>query len=115
MITLKTLRQMAKRLPGSREEPSYGTPGFKVGKKLFARMHQTEDAIVLFLNSVEEQARLIASDPDTFYITDHYDGYAAILVRPTIPDDAFFDLLEQAWRRVARKSDLCEYEARSDE
>ncbi|HUG18782.1 MAG TPA: MmcQ/YjbR family DNA-binding protein [Planctomycetaceae bacterium] len=102
-------------MPGSREELSYGTPGFKVGKKLIARMHQTEDAIVIRLDSVEEQATLIASDPDTFYITDHYIGYAAILVRPTIPDEALFDLLEQAWRRVARKSDLCEFEARGNE
>jgi hypothetical protein len=112
MITLKTLRSMAKRLPGSREEPSYGTPGFKIGKKLFARWHQTEDAIVIRLNSVEEQEQMIASNPDTFYITDHYIGYAAILVRTEIPDDAFFDLLEHAWRRVARKMDLLEYEDR---
>lgn len=90
MITLDKLRNLTKRLPGSREESSYGTPGFKVGKKLYARWHRTEDAIVIMLKTVQEQADLIAANPDTFYITDHYTGYAAVLVRPEIPDGAFF-------------------------
>ena len=46
----------------------------------------------------------------TYDITDHYEGYAAVLVRPTISDDDFFSLLEHAWRRVARKDDLNEYD-----
>jgi len=113
MITLDTIRSMIKRLPGATEAPSYGTPGFKVRKKLFARLHQKEDAIVVLLNSVEEQQELVAKDPMTYYITDHYDGYAAVLVRPTIDENEFFSLLEHAWRRVARKVDLQEYELRS--
>ncbi len=109
MITLKTIRTLTKRLPGSIEGTSYGTPGFRVGKRLFARLHGKEDAIVLLLNSVQEQQDLIASDPMSFYITDHYEGYAAVLVRPTIDEEAFFDLLRLAWRRVARKGDISEY------
>jgi hypothetical protein len=112
MITLAKVRSMIKRLPGSVEASSYGTPGFKVAKKLFARLHQKEDAVVVLLNSVKEQQDLIARDPMTYYITDHYDGYAAVLVRPTIDDQEFFSLLEHAWRRVARKNDVKEYELR---
>ena len=112
---MNPLPDLANRLPGSREEPSYGTPGFKVGKKLFARMHQKEDAIVILLNSVEEQADLIDTNPDLFYITDHYVGYAAILVRPEISEEEFFKLLEHAWRTRARKSDIREYEAHGKE
>ena len=115
MVTLNTIRSMIKRLPGSMEAPSYGTPGFKVNKKLFARLHQKEDAIVVLLSSVEEQRDLIAKDPMSYYITDHYDGYAAVLVRPTIEEGEFFSLLEHAWRRVARKGDLHEYELRNAE
>lgn len=110
MITLQTLRKLTKRLPGAHEEPSYGTPGFKVGKKLFARLHQKEDAIVILLNSVQEQQDLIVHDPMSFYITDHYRGHAAVLVRPTITEREFFPLLERAWRRVARKNDIAEYD-----
>ena len=113
MITLKKIRRQIERLPGAREASSYGTPGFKVARKLFARMHQSEDAIVILLNSEDEQQQLIAGDPMTYYITDHYRGYAAVLVRPTIDDDEFYRLLEHAWRRVARKSDLREFEQNS--
>lgn len=75
-------------------------------------MHQSEDAIVVMLESMEEQAHLIERDPDHFYITDHYLGYAAVLVRLTLDESEFFELLEQAWRRVARRKDLREYENR---
>ncbi len=108
MITLPKLRAMIRRLPGAVESKSYGTPGFKVKNKLFARLHQKEDAIVVFLHSVDEQQELIARDPLTYYITDHYQGYAAVLVRPNVDDDEFLALLEHAWRRVARKQDLRE-------
>jgi hypothetical protein len=83
-----------------------------VSKRLFARLHGKEDAIVLLLNTVREQQDLIALDPMSFYITDHYEGYAAILVRPTVDKDAFFELLELAWRRVARKRDVSEYDSK---
>lgn len=110
MITLETIRTMIKRLPGAEEGRSYGTPGFRVKRRLFARLHQKEDAIVVLLNSVEEQHELIAKDPFVYYITDHYRGYASVLVRPIIDDDEFFSLLEHAWRRVARNGDVMEYE-----
>ena len=74
--------------------------------KRILRMHQKEDAIVLLLNTVEDQQRLIQQDPMSFYITDHYVGYPAVLVRPTVDEKLFRDLLEQSWRRVARKKDI---------
>lgn len=110
MITLDTLRKMLKRLPGAREESWYGTPGFKVGKKGFARLHQKEDAIVLLLESVAKQQELIASDPMTFYITDHYAGHSGVLVRPMIDEEEFFALFEHAWRQVAGKQNIAAYE-----
>ena len=45
-----------------------------------------------------------------FYITDHYEGYPAVLVRPTIEESTFRDVMEVAWRRVARRKDITEYE-----
>ncbi len=89
---------------------SYGTPAIKVGKKLVLRMHQKEDAIVMLLSSVEEQQMLIARDPMVFYITDHYKGYPAVLVRPTIEESGFRELMEVAWRRVATRGDIADYE-----
>ena len=110
MITFDTIRDMARSFPGTEESTSYGTPAIKVAKKLMLRLHNKEDAIVVLLNSVEEQQALMARDPMTFYITDHYEGYAAVLVRPTIPEAEFREIMELAWRRVARKKDLEAFE-----
>ena len=63
------------------------------------------------LESVDEQQELIAAVPDHCYITDHYQGHGAVLVLTSIGKEAFFPLLERAWRRVARKVDLSAYEA----
>ncbi len=110
MITLAAIRTLARRFPGTEESTSYGTPAIKVGKKLVLRLHNREDAIVVLLNTVEEQQALIEKDPLTYYITDHYRGYAAILVRPTVDEAEFADLFELAWRRVARKKDILAHE-----
>lgn len=112
MLTFNRILKLASSFPGIEESTSYGTPALKVGKKLVLRMHDKEDAIVLLLDSVELQQQLIAEDPMAFYITDHYKGYAAVLIRPTVEEATFKELLEQSWRRVARQKDLQEFSGR---
>ena len=110
MITIQVIRKLAKSFPGIEESTSYGTPAMKVGKKLVLRLHQKEDAIVVLLNTVAEQQQFISQDPMSFYITDHYIGYPAVLVRPTIEEASFREIMELAWRRVAKKQDIAVYE-----
>ena len=114
MITFKWIEDLARSFPGADVSTSYGTPAIKVGKKLVLRMHQKEDAIVLLLNTVDEQLELIQRDPLAFYITDHYVGYPAILIRPTVEKSVFRDQMERSWRRVARKSDVIAFESEGD-
>ncbi len=111
MITFAHIEKLAKAFPGTSISTSYGTPAVKVRNKLILRLHQKEDAIVVMLNSVEEQQDLITSDPMAFYITDHYVGYAAVLVRPTIDKTRFKEIVELSWRRVANKTELAAYTA----
>ena len=110
MITFERIAELAARFPGTEVSTSYGTPAIKVGKKLILRMHQKEDAIVMMLGSVEEQQSLIQQDPMAYYITDHYDGYAAVLIRPIIEENELSDLIENTWRRVASKADIKAFE-----
>ena len=111
MITFELIKAIASEFPGTEVSTSYGTPAIKVAKKLVLRLHNKEDAIVMILDSVEEQQDLISADPMTFYITDHYQGYAAVLVRPTVEESEFRTLFEKSWRRAARKRDIDEYES----
>ena len=58
---------------------------------------------------------LLVTAPATYFLTDHYRGYPAVLVRLTVADAAgLAPLLEEAWRQVAPKRMLQEYEAREN-
>lgn len=51
-----------------------------------------------------DRAELLAADPDVYYVTDHYVGYNAVLVRLSrINPDALRDLLGMAYKFVTRK------------
>jgi hypothetical protein len=55
--------------------------------------------------SVDERAHLLADDPDTYYLTDHYSSYPAVLVRLSqISRDSLRDLLKSAARFVSAKT-----------
>jgi hypothetical protein len=72
---------------------SYGTPAIKVGGKLIARLKEDGDSLVVG-TTMEERAEMMAAEPDTYYITDHYLNYPWILVRLSrVHPDALRDLL----------------------
>jgi len=53
----------------------------------------------------EDRAELLAADPDIYYVTDHYAGYSAVLVRLSrLTPDALRDLLGMAHKFVTRKT-----------
>lgn len=74
------VRELALALENSTEKPSYGTPGFRVRDKLFARIRE-EGVLAIWCESLEEKDFLIEGDPEKFFTTPHYDGYAMVLVR----------------------------------
>lgn len=100
-VTFEVARRMAVELDRAEEGSSYGTPGFKVGGVLFARLHQNLDALVVRMD-FEQRAALMEADPETYFITDHYLNYEWVLVRLNRVDpDALRDLLRGAWRSAA--------------
>jgi len=112
VLDFERIRALAARFPAVEVGTAYGTPALRAGgKRLLLRMNPEEDAIVLMLDSVETQQALIAEDPMAFFVTDHYAGYPAVLVRPTVEEARFLELLEATWRRVARKRDVAAYDA----
>ena len=81
MATEDDARRIALSLPATTERPSYGTPGFRVKDKLFARIHDLPDTLVVWVSDMDEKEALLASSPDTYFETPHYDGYPMVLVR----------------------------------
>jgi hypothetical protein len=99
MVTEDDVRRVALSLPATTEKPSYGTPGFRVKDKLFARIREEGDVLVVWVDGLEEKEALIASEPGAFFTTPHYDGHAMVLVRFSAVDvDELTELLTDAWR-----------------
>lgn len=99
MSTEEDVRRLAAALPEVTEKPCYGTPGFYVAGKLFARLHDMPGVLVCWTGSLEEKEALLAADPAAFFTTDHYRGHASVLVRLEKVDPAELDeLLREAWQ-----------------
>ena len=97
-VTFETVRQMALSLEGVEEGTSYGTPAFRTRGELFARLREDPDSLVVRME-MEQREELMAADPDTYYITDHYLNYPWMLIRLSrVHPDALRDLLRVAWR-----------------
>lgn len=111
MVTEDDVRRAALSLPETSEKSSYGMPGFRVRTKGFARLHEQPGVLVLWCAEVEEKQALIASDPEKFFTTPHYDGYSMVLVRlDRIDGDELLDLLSAAWRSRAPRRLLDEFD-----
>jgi hypothetical protein len=99
MVTEADVRRVALSLPETTEKPSYGTPGFRVKDKLFARIHEDGDVLVVWCGDLGEKDGLIASEPKKFFATPHYDGHPIVLVRfGAIDVDELTELLTDSWR-----------------
>jgi hypothetical protein len=100
-VTFEDVRRMALSLENAAEGTSYGTPAFKTGGKLFARLREDEESLVVG-TTFEEREELMAGEPETYYITDHYLKYPWVLVRLSrVHPDALRDLLGRACRLAA--------------
>jgi len=103
-MTYDDVRRVVLALPGIEERTSYGTPALFVGKKLLVRLKEDGADIVLRM-SLEEKAFLMEADPHTFYETDHYKGWPAVLARLARLDEATVEtLVARQWRASATKT-----------
>jgi uncharacterized glyoxalase superfamily protein PhnB len=103
-VTFETARQIATALPGVAEGPCYGTPGFRVRKKLFARFLGDGDTLVV-KTEAKARAQLLRDQPSTYFLTDHYRAHPWVLMRLSGATERELKLrLGDAWRRTAPPS-----------
>ena len=110
-VTFDDVRQLALALPGVEEGTSYGTPAFRASRKILARFHQDGESLVLKVEFVTREV-LTATQPDMFYVTDHYRCWPFMLVRlKNVELNLLRGLIEEAWRGLAPKRAIAEHEA----
>lgn len=96
------VREIGRGLEGVEEGRSYGTPALKVKKKLLARLRQDGDVVLVI--GFDNAEMLMQTKPETFYITDHYRGYPAVLVRMSrVRAAELRDAVTMAYRHVTGK------------
>ena len=90
-------------MPGVEEGTSYRTLAFRVGGKLLARLYPDGKSVVLMVEFGEREI-LMEGEPETFYITEHYRNYPAMLARlANLHPDELRRLLTQTWQKYAPK------------
>ncbi|MFI5315538.1 MAG: MmcQ/YjbR family DNA-binding protein [Myxococcota bacterium] len=111
MATEKTVRSLALALPEASERPCYGTPGFYVKKKLFARLLPDRKTLAVRVDLGEREA-LLAAAPEVFFLTPHYEGWPMVLIHlPRIERADLEDRLAEAWRFMAPAKLLAAFDA----
>ena len=103
MATADDARRLALALPETSERPMYGTPGFYVRTKHFARLRDN-GAVLVVRCDMGERELLLGAEPDTFFITDHYRDYHYVLVRlAAIEEEELREVLTDSWLMAAPK------------
>lgn len=101
-VGFDTIAELAGGWLGVEHGTSFGAPALKVDGKMFACFptHRSAEPNSLAVRiAFADRDELIAADPATFYLKDHYVDYACVLVRLNrIHRDALKDLLQMGWR-----------------
>lgn len=109
-LTWAAVCEVGRRFPGVEEGTSYGTPALKVRGAFLLRLKEDGETLAM-RTTFPDRDHLMRTAPETFYITDHYRDYPAVLVRLATVDPAqFAELLEDAWRRAAPKRLVKDYD-----
>ena len=116
MITHDDVRTIALSLPGSYEQDSYGgRPSWRTKARMFTWIRDDPEALVVWVESVDDKAALIESEPGKFFTTPHYQGHAVVLVRlEAVDTDEATELITDSWRLRAPRGLVREWDSASD-
>jgi hypothetical protein len=107
-ITFETVRRIGIALLGVEEGTAYGMPALKIRGKLLATLpanRSVEPNSLVVRVSPEQRDELLATDPQVYYLREHYEGYDCVLVRLSrISSEALEGLLIMAHKYVTRRS-----------
>jgi hypothetical protein len=106
-VSLDAVWKTGATLPGVVRSTAYGSPALKVGGKLMACVpinKSAEPGSLMFRVDRNDRQTMLAEAPELYYVTDHYLGYDAVLVRlERLNGELLRNLLAMAHRFVTRK------------
>src|SRR5262249_19738034 len=106
--TFDTVWKLGLEMPEVEKTTTYGASALKLRGQLLAcvAINKSAEPNTLMLRiDFDQRDGLLAEDPATYYVTNHYVNYPAVLVRLNcIQQDTLRDLLNGAWRFVMSKT-----------
>ena len=114
MATWETVWELLGALPGIEQGLLHHNPAVRVRGKLVAYLPSNsrsrppnasdDEEFLVVRTDFAERAALLAEEPETFFVTPHYQSYPGVIVRlATVRPDHLRELLTEAWRLVAPK------------
>jgi len=107
-INFDTVRTIALALPGVEDSTARGQLALKAHGKLLACVathRSAEPGSLVVKVDLSDRAELLVTDPDVYYVTDHYVDYPSVLVRLSrVRPDALRGLLGMAYKYVTRRT-----------
>jgi hypothetical protein len=105
--SFKAVESIGRTLPDVEVTTTYGQPALKVRGKMFVCIASHKSAepntLVVMMDFADRDA-LIADDPATYYLKEHYLDYPCVLVRLShVGGDALRDLVTGAHRFVSER------------
>lgn len=74
-----------------------------------------EPGILVLPCDLDEKEMLLQVAPEIFFQTKHYEGWPGILVRlDKIEDDELAEMITKAWRALASKKMITEFDSRQN-
>jgi hypothetical protein len=124
MATWDDVRRIVLDLPETSERTSRGLARWQVKEKLLTWERPLRhpdfqalgdaapdgDILAVWVEDLGVKEALLYDDPDVFFTTPHFDGYAVVLIRlGAIPVDELEELIIEAWLDRAPKRVATEY------
>jgi|SRR5215469_13637561 len=103
-VNFETVREIALALPGVVGSMGRHGIAFRVRGKILTckAVHSSaEDGSLMIRVDSERRAKLLAAEPEVYYLTPHYEPYPSVLVRLSrISRNALAERLAEAWSFV---------------
>jgi hypothetical protein len=104
-VSFAQVAAIGRTLPGVEETTSWGQPALTVNGTMFVCLpsnKQAEPDSLVVRMAIPDRDALVAEDPDTYYLKEHYVGYPCVLVRLSrVHPDALRGLVIGAHRFVS--------------
>ena len=99
----ESVRRLALGLPEAVEQETWGTPTFRVRRKIFVMLSEGQREAWVKSTHDEQQA-LTSMDPETFFVPPYVGPSGWIGIRiATVDRDEMRELITEAWRLTAPK------------